>query len=146
MSEPKHHTDDIASVRAWLHGWGDEVASQDFDRAELRFADDVVGFGTKATVAAGRSTLRSEQWQHVWPAIEDFRFDADQASVWVSPDRLMAVLGAAWTSTGRSEAGDRFPRNGRATVVVERVDLDSPWMGRHTHFSRDPDGPGTFTG
>jgi ketosteroid isomerase-like protein len=146
MNEPNANTDDIDSVRAWLHGWGGEVATQDFDRAEQRFDASVVGFGTKATIASGRSTLRSEQWQHVWPAIADFCFVADDASVWVSPDRLMAVLGAAWTSTGRSESGDEFPRNGRATVMVGRADVDAPWRGYHTHFSRDPDGPGTFTG
>lgn len=138
-------TDD-RSLRAWLSAWGAEVAAVDFDGAELRFADDVVGFGTRATVARGRHDLRADQWTHVWPAIEDFRFDADRADVWVSPDRLMAVIGAEWHSTGRTEQGDTFPRGGRATVVVTRDAVDASWTGRHTHFSLLPLDPGTWTG
>lgn len=136
---------DIDSVRAWLADWGREVGAVDFDRAEGRFSPDVVGFGTKATSAAGRDALRSEQWEQVWGAIDDFRFEADAAAVWVSPDRRMAVIGAAWTSLGRTAAGGRFPRNGRASVVLERTDPESPWIGVHTHFSREPDGPGTYS-
>ena len=137
---------DERSIRDWLSGWGSEVAAVDFDTAEHRFADDVVGFGTRATVARGRSNLRADQWSHVWPAIADFRFDADGADVWVSPDRCMAVIGAEWHSTGRTEQGDTFPRGGRATVVLTRDEPDVSWSGRHTHFSLEPLDPGTWTG
>lgn len=137
---------DEASVRSWLAGWGAEVARVDFDAAEPRFADDVVGFGTKATMARGRSSLRAEQWSHVWPHIDDFRFDAEQGDVWVSPDRLQAVIAAAWHSTGRAADGGSFPRGGRATVVLSRATLDAPWLGLHTHFSLAPIDPGTWTG
>ena len=148
MSEPgtDDRTDDEATVRAWLSGWGAEVAAVDFDTAEHRFADDVVGFGTRATVAKGLRNLRADQWSHVWPAIADFRFDADGADVWVSPDRLQAVIGAEWHSTGRTEQGETFPRGGRATVVLTRDDIAAPWAGRHTHFSLQPLDPGTWTG
>lgn len=142
----EQHLTDVRTVRAWLAGWGAEVASVDFDTAERRFADDVVGFGTRATVARGRADLRASQWSHVWPAIADFRFDADGADVWVSSDRLMAVIGAEWHSTGRNERGETFPRRGRATVVVTRPDHDAAWAGRHTHFSLQPIDPGTWTG
>ena len=137
---------DDRSVRSWLAAWGDEVAAVDFDTAERRFADDVVGFGTRATVARGRDGLRADQWSHVWPAIADFRFDADSADVWVSRDRLMAVIGAEWHSTGRTAAGETFPRGGRATVVLTRDAVDADWSGRHTHFSLRPLDPGTWTG
>lgn len=137
---------DDRSVREWLAGWGAEVAAVDFDTAERRFADDVVGFGTKATVARGLERLRADQWSHVWPAIADFRFDDATADVWVSPDRLLAVIGAAWHSTGRTESGGSFPRGGRATVVLTRDDAQAPWSGRHTHFSLEPIDPGTWTG
>lgn len=138
-------TDD-RSVRAWLAGWGAEVAAVDFDAAEHRFADDVVGFGTRATVAHGRRDLRADQWSHVWPAIGDFRFDAAGADVWVSPDRRMAVIGSEWHSTGRTAQGETFPRSGRATVVLTREGTESVWLGRHTHFSLQPLDPGTWTG
>jgi ketosteroid isomerase-like protein len=139
------HETDRASARTWLADWGAEVAAIDFDTAERRFADDVVGFGTRATVARGRAELRASQWSHVWPAIADFRFDADGADVWVSPDRRMAVIGAEWHSTGRTEQGETFPRNGRATVVLTRDDTAAAWSGRHTHFSLQPLDPGTWT-
>lgn len=134
-----------SSVRAWLASWGDEVAAVDFDSAEQRFADDVVGFGTRATAARRRDALRAEQWSHVWPAISDFRFDADGADVWISPDGRQAVIAAEWHSTGRTEDGATFPRSGRATVLLTRKD-GGPWVGRHTHFSLQPLDPGTWTG
>jgi ketosteroid isomerase-like protein len=133
-------------VRNWLHGWGAEVASRDFDAGQRRMADDVVGFGTRATVARGAGTLRAQQWEHVWPSITDFAFDVDGADVWISPDALHAAIGTAWTSSGYTESGERFPRGGRATVVVTRETPDGAWLGRHTHFSLEPTGPGTHTG
>ena len=139
-------TADDRSVRDWLAGWGAQVAAVDFDGAEPRFADTVVGFGTKATVARGRGALRAEQWSHVWPHIDDFRFDADGGDVWVSPDRLQAIIAAEWHSTGRSPDGTSFPRGGRATVVLTRTSVDTAWLGVHTHFSLRPLDPGTWTG
>jgi ketosteroid isomerase-like protein len=139
-------TVDERTVREWLAGWGSEVAAVDFDTAEPRFADDVVGFGTKATVARGRTRLRAEQWSQVWPHIDGFRFDAEGGDVWISPDRLQAVIAAEWHSTGRTPDGDTFPRGGRATVVLMRRTLDEDWLGVHTHFSLRPLDPGTWTG
>lgn len=133
-------------VREWLRGWGAEVASRDFDAGQRRMADDVVGFGTRATVARGVTALRDQQWERVWPSITDFEFDVDGADVWVSPDALHAVIGAAWSSSGYTESGERFPRGGRATVVVTRETRDASWLGRHTHFSLEPTGPGTYIG
>lgn len=141
---PEANRDDV-SVRAWLAEWGGEVAGVDFDQAEHRFSPDVVGFGTNATSAHGRATLRANQWEKVWGAIDDFSFVTETAAVWVSPDRRMAVIGGAWRSMGRTAEGERFPRNGRATVVLERPDEAAPWVGVHTHFSREPDGPGTYS-
>lgn len=140
------HETDVQSVRAWLAAWGAEVAALDFGAAELRFAPDVVGFGTRATVARGLDDLLADQWSHVWPAIADFRFDVEGADVWVSGDRCMAVLGTGWYSSGRTARGETFPRNGRATVLLTRDDVDLAWSGRHTHFSLQPIHPGTSTG
>lgn len=133
-------------VRRWLAAWGAEVAARDFDAAERRFSADVVGFGTRASVARGLRVLRAEQWEHVWPNIEGFWFDVASADVWVSPDGAFAVIGAAWSSNGRSATGRRFPRGGRATIALRRGEVSGEWRGVHTHFSLDPIDPGTYTG
>lgn len=138
--------DDERDVRAWLADWGAEVAARRFDVAARRFRADVVGFGTRATVARGLDALQRDQWRHVWPAIDDFAFDAAGADVWVSADRCQAVVAGAWTSLGRTAEGATFPRGGRATVVLQRHDPAAPWLGVHTHFSLEPVGPGTHTG
>jgi ketosteroid isomerase-like protein len=144
--EAKGAETDESVVRRWLADWGAEVAARDFDSAERRFDDDVVGFGTRAAIARGRAELRSDQWEHVWPAIDGFGFDAAAADVWISPDRRQAVIAAPWYSQGRTGSGQRFPRGGRATVVLGRATADADWVGQHTHFSLDPIDPGTYTG
>ena len=48
---------------------------------------------------------------------------------------VMAVAIVPWTSTGIAEDGTRFPRPGRATIVLERSQPGAPWVGVHTHFS-----------
>lgn len=137
---------DTAAIRRWLADWGDEVAAVDFAAGARRFDRDVVGFGTKADAVNGIDALRGQQWEHVWPAIADFRFEAADADVWVSPDGLLGVIATAWCSTGRNADGSTFPRNGRATVVVRRDDTSQPWRGCHTHFSLQPLDPGTYLG
>lgn len=126
---------DHDSVRAWIEAWGDEVAAVDIDAARRRFAPDVSAFGTHADVVIGLDRLVSEQWSQVWPAIEDFRFMTDAMQVTVSADRLLAVAVVGWSSTGIAHDGSRFPRPGRATVVLRRTSFDEPWLGVHTHFS-----------
>jgi nitrite reductase/ring-hydroxylating ferredoxin subunit/ketosteroid isomerase-like protein len=126
---------DRDSVRAFMDAWGAEVAAVDIAEARKRFSDDVSAFGTHTDVVIGRDRLEAEQWSAVWPAIEDFRFLTEDMSVELSPDRLQAVAVVGWSSTGINEDGTRFPRPGRATVVLRRDDVDSPWLGVHTHFS-----------
>ncbi|MEO8266278.1 MAG: Rieske 2Fe-2S domain-containing protein [Ilumatobacteraceae bacterium] len=126
---------DQQSVKAWVDGWGAEVAAVDLAAARVRFADDVSAFGTHADVVVGRDSLEAEQWAQVWPAIEDFYFLTDEMQVLVSPDRLQAVAVVGWTSTGIDQAGNRFDRPGRATLVLHRQSIDGLWLGSHTHFS-----------
>ncbi len=133
----------VGDLRSWLAGWGACVASVDVEAARPLFRDDVVGYGTKATVARGIDNLIAEQWSQVWPNIEGFAFDSDGADVWLGPDGLHGVIAAAWSSLGRTAIGNTFTRNGRATVVVERASVDDPWLGVHTHFSLEPLDPGT---
>lgn len=134
-SRPAGDPDAVASARAWLAGWSDEVAAVDLAAGRRRFGPDVSAFGTHANVLHGLDTLFAEQWSKVWPTIEDFRFLADEAEVIVSPDSLQAVVVALWDSTGIAADGTRFPRPGRATVVLVRDEPGAPWRGVHTHFS-----------
>ena len=138
---PVASADDEASVRAWMAAWGEEVAGVDLETARARFAPDVSAFGTFADAVQGIDRLHDEQWSRIWPAIEDFRFELDRLSVLVSPDRLQAVAVVPWSSTGRSEDGERFPRPGRATVVLGRPSTAAGWLGLHTHFSLARDTP-----
>ena len=125
---------DQRSVAEWIDAWGAEVAAVDLAAGRQRFADDVSAFGTHADVVVGRQNLEAAQWSQVWPAIEDFRFLTEDMQVLVSPDRLQAVAVTGWTSTGVAEGGARFPRPGRATVVLTRGAVRDPWTGV-THFS-----------
>ncbi len=126
---------DQQSVKEWVDGWSAEVADVDLTAGRRRFSDDVVAFGTFADVVIGLDALHRDQWSQVWPKIEDFRFLTDDMEVLVSPDRMMAVAVVGWTSTGIAEDGRRFPRPGRATVVLTRSEPEGDWMGVHTHFS-----------
>jgi ketosteroid isomerase-like protein len=127
--------DSERSVRDWLRGWGAEVAAVDIAAARQRFAVDLSAFGTRADVVIGRDQVEREQWSPTWPAIEDFAFLVDEAQVVLSADGLMAVVATGWTSTGIDEGGGRFPRPGRATIVLRRGGHRADWIGLHTHFS-----------
>ncbi len=126
---------DEQTVARWIDEWGAEVASVDLDASRRRFLGGVVAFGTFADVVVGLDRLHDEQWSRVWPTIESFRFHTERMEVQVSPDRLIAVAIVGWESVGVAEDGSRFPRPGRATVVLRRTALDANWMCTHTHFS-----------
>jgi ketosteroid isomerase-like protein len=125
----------VHSVRAWVAAWGDEVAAVDLATARHRFDEGVVAFGTHADIVRGLDELERQQWSQVWPAIEDFRFEVADLEVLVSPDRLMAVAVVPWSSTGIDVEGAPFDRPGRATIVLQREQVDAEWRGMHTHFS-----------
>jgi hypothetical protein len=126
-------TDDDTAVRAWLRTWGEFVAAVDFEHARPLFDPSVTGFGTFAGAVVGLERLEAQQWREVWPTITGFAFDVDGAQVLVSDDRCQAVIVATWTSSR-----DGVHRPGRATVVLRRGDVTSPWLGVHTHFSLVP--------
>ena len=128
-------TVDEQSVKEWVDDWGAEVATVDLTAARRRFVADVLAFGTFADVVVGLDRLHDEQWAQVWPKIDAFRFLTDDMEVLVSPDQLMAVAVVGWDSVGLTEDGSRFPRPGRATVVLRRDSTDAGWLGTHTHFS-----------
>lgn len=109
----------------------------DYAAAEPLFADDVVGFGTRATVVSGRRALREQQWSGVWPNIRDFRFDLD--GFVHGGDGLVSWAVVTWTSIGFHEDGRSYERPGRATLVFEW--RDGATVCRHSHFSLAPGTP-----
>src|ERR1051326_4935371 len=89
------------------------VRAVDFERAHALFADDVVAFGTFATVVSGRDRLEREQWRNVWPTIREFTFRLDELHCLGSEQALCFVV--PWNSLGTSVDGRSFSRPGRAT-------------------------------
>jgi hypothetical protein len=74
-------------------------------------------------------------------SIDDFAWDFDGMRVGVSPDRLMSFLITTGTSTGYHPDTSWFDRPGRTSVMLTRNDLNSDWLGVHTHFSLYPGTP-----
>lgn len=131
----------LDSLRDWFDTWAGYVRARDFPAARTLFAADVVGFGTHMRIVYGIDALERDQWRAVWPSIEDFTFLTDELEGGVSGDGQMAWAIVPWSSTGFSEAGERFERPGRATVIFQRAAADSGWRGIHTHFSLAPGTP-----
>jgi len=124
----------IEIARAFLVDMQDCVRAVDFERARPLFAEDVVAFGTFATVVEGRGRLEQEQWRNVWPAIADFTFRLDELRALGTAEAICAVV--PWDSTGRREDGQPFSRPGRATLLL--VPRDGRWVAAHSHFSLAP--------
>lgn len=127
--------EDVASIRAWMEGFGAEVAAIDFETARQRFDSRVVTFSTYMNVVSGLDQYHHDQWRRVWPSSTGYAFDADGMQCMVSPDRLMAFFAATWRSTGYHPDGTTFDRPGRATFVLIRDQVDRPWRGIHAHYS-----------
>jgi ketosteroid isomerase-like protein len=128
-------TEDTGAIlRAWLERFAACVRAKDFDAARPMIAEDVVSFGTRANVVAGRENLITQQWRHIWPTIEGFAFDLDTLHWQQSGDHAWAVL--TWNSTGFRPDGTPFPRPGRATFTFAH--RDGQWLATHTHFSLYP--------
>jgi ketosteroid isomerase-like protein len=125
-----------AELVAWVETFGEHVRRREFDAAAGQFDTAVVSFSSLRDVVVGLSDLVAEQWKHVWPSIERFRFDTDGLEAFVSPDGGLAAVAVTWTSTGFDREGEPFDRPGRATLVLGREPA-APWRGIHAHFSLD---------
>ena len=130
----KNNTDHI-SIGLWFQVWEKQVQNKDFEAAKKLFENDVVSFGTWMNVVQGLDKLYSDQWKNIWPTINNFKFVSNTLFIQISPDRLLANSILVWNSTGYKKNGNSFKRNGRATVVLKRSNLDNSWKGIHTHFS-----------
>ena len=110
------------------------VRAVDYQRAHALFAEDVVAFGTFATVVSGRDRLEREQWRSVWPKIRDFTFRMDELHCLGTQHALCVIV--PWDSVGHGPDGTSFARPGRATLLLSpRGDR---WVATHTHFSLAP--------
>ena len=130
----KNNTDHI-SIGLWFQVWEKQVQNKDFEAAKKLFENDVVSFGTWMNVVEGLDKLYSDQWKNIWQTINNFKFVTNTLFIQISPDRLLANSILVWNSTGYKKNGNSFKRNGRATVVLKRSNLDNSWKGIHTHFS-----------
>lgn len=119
----------------WLNEMQACVREVDYARCRAIFADDVVGFGTKAAAAIGLDALERDQWRHIWGRIRHFTFGLDQLHCGLHGDGLW--LACPWNSEGRGPDGAWRSRPGRITAVLER--RGGRWLAVHTHHSVAPD-------
>jgi ketosteroid isomerase-like protein len=122
-----------ATPEAWLRTFEATVRARDFAGGRTMFADDAVAFGTWARAVSGLDNIVREQWQNVWPRIQNFRFDPD-ARVRTSGDS--AWIAAGWQTEATGPDGLPFTRPGRGTFVLER--RRGEWLAVHSHFSLLP--------
>ncbi|MCX7312223.1 MAG: ketosteroid isomerase [Hyphomicrobiales bacterium] len=138
--------EDRRSVADWYARWGDRVAEVDFKPSRAMFADDVIAFGSKVEMMTSQAQLEAEQWRSVWPSIENYSYDLATLEVVTSPDRLMAMGAVIFRSIGLHPDGQKFQRNGRATVTLMRASVGAPWVCTHSHISLKPGTPGISHG
>jgi len=139
-THPDNAAADLAGVTAWFNALAFHVQQVDFAGARSIFAEDMVAFGTVTDFMIGQKEAERQQWRSVWFHIDDFRFRPDIRAI-VSPDRLQAVGMGIFDSTGYHPDGTSFDRPGRASVVLARASLSSPWKAAHTHLSLFRDVP-----
>jgi ketosteroid isomerase-like protein len=124
----------VAVAREFLVEMQTCVQGVDFERARPLFAEDVVAFGTFASVVSGREALEAQQWRNIWPVIRDFRFRLADMRCLGTADALCVVVG--WDSLGQRGDGSTFDRPGRATLLL--VQRDGRYVALHSHFSLSP--------
>ena len=125
----------LAIAKSWLVEMESCVRAQDYERARAIFAEDAVGFGTRAAMVVGREALEREQWRQIWGTIRDFTFLTDRLHCRLMGDDDLWLAGP-WTSEGRAASGEWNDRPGRMTVILCRQ--GERWVAVHTHFSLVP--------
>ncbi len=127
-------SDANGAVVEWFEKLGRYCASIDYESARAIFAEDVLSFGTRADIVSGLAPLQLNQWEGIWPNIQDFKINLE--TIHSGGDQHHAWGLATWTSTGFLEDGSSFERPGRVTVILER--RQDRWLSVHTHFSLNP--------
>jgi ketosteroid isomerase-like protein len=123
-------------AKEWLAEMQACVRAVDYERCRAIFAEDVVGFGTKAAAAIGLDALERDQWRHIWGRIRNFTFLMDQLHCALYGDEGL-WLGCPWTSESPTTEGGWRQRPGRITAVLEQ--RNGRWLAVHTHHSLVPD-------
>ncbi len=135
----KKESSGVQSVTDWLEAFAGCVRARDFAGGRVLFAKDAHGFGTVVRVAATRAGLEKDQWGWVWPRTSGFRFERKGARVELGEGGLTAVAMVTWKACNQAAPKKVvFDRRGRATILLRRDSVDTPWVARHTHFSFDP--------
>lgn len=121
-------------IRQWLVEFAEAVRAVDYDRGRTMFAEDVVGFGTYASMLEGREPLIEGQWKNIWGVTRGFTFRLEDLHYGISGDQ--AWVAVPWDSEGQNPPGEWYDRPGRATIILER--RDGAWLAIHTHLSLYP--------
>jgi ketosteroid isomerase-like protein len=122
-------------AHAWLSEMQACVRSLDYERCRAIFAEDVVAFGTWATLVTGLDALENDQWRHIWGTIRRFTFTVNQLYARGYADHVV-WLACPWTSEWGAPDGSWMKRPGRITAVIER--RGDKWLAVHTHHSLAP--------
>lgn len=125
---------DEQQIREWLESFASAVRDVDYERGRTMVAEDVVGFGTYASMLEGLENLVEGQWKNIWGVTRGFRFRLDEAHIGVSGD--LAWVATPWDSQGQHADGTWFDRPGRATIIL--VQRNGQWLAKHTHLSLYP--------
>src|ERR1700755_3128844 len=120
MDLPSADAETKAWFLAWLEGFSAHVRAVDYASARPLFHPEILAFGTHQDVLPSLDAWVNSQWDNVWPKTDDFRFDLAATHVLMSDDRTMAVVVAAWASTGFHPDGWRVDRPGRAAMTFHR--------------------------
>ncbi len=126
-------TSDERALQAWFTELARCVNDTDFPAGRRLFADDIVSFGTFTTLMHGLEDYATQQWPHVWPHVQHFRFATDM-HIRIVGDTAWAV--ATWDSEGINADGTTFDRPGRTTMIFDK--RHGTWVGVHSHFSLSP--------
>jgi ketosteroid isomerase-like protein len=127
--------DATAIAKDWLAEMEDCVRTLGYERCRAIFAEDVVGFGTKATLVVGLDALEREQWRQIWGTIRGFTFSLEHLHV-RSYGNEGIWLACPWMSEWQPAGGAWLKRPGRITAVLER--RGDRWLAVHTHHSLAP--------
>src|ERR1700682_1657269 len=122
-----------ARAREWLLEMQASVRSVDYVRARPLFAEDVVAFGTFATVVSGRERLEHDQWRNIWPKIRDFTFRLDRLHCLGSDEALCVVV--PWDSVGQRDDGQAFDR---LALLCRPESSRLPWRPQASTAGRAP--------
>ena len=112
------NTEANGAIVEWFEKLGRCCASVDHQSARAIFAEDVLSFGTRADIVSGLELLHLNQWEGIWPNIQDFKINME--TIHSGGDQHNAWGVATWTSTGFHDDGSSFERPGRAAVFAKR--------------------------